>query len=164
MKHVNLSLFVIIAIPVLLAMGTLLDRCTPKEKTNKEKVEMVSDTTQLTSLDLTQENFYYACEVLGVSHPEVVYAQALLESGRFDSSLYREHSNMLGLYNSYKREYFRFEHWTDCLVAYRDMVQYKYTDGDYYEFLRDLPYAEDKDYIHKVKWLVSNEVTPRKRT
>lgn len=166
MKRTTLLLFTIAIINSFLAIGISLCNRANKEKTNKEKVEfeMVCDTSQLTYLDLNQENFYLACELLGVHHPDIVYAQALLESGRFESRLFKECSNMLGLYNARKDEFFSFEHWTDCLIAYRDMVQYKYTDGDYYDFLRDLPYAEDAKYIHKIKWLVNNEVTPRRGT
>lgn len=154
MKHVNLALMVIFIVPILLAVGCMFDRCTAKEKTNKEKIEVVSDTIQLTSLELNKENFHFACEQLGISHPEIVYAQAILESAHFDSALYHRSNNMLGLYNSYKKCYYKFNHWSDCLVAYRDKVQYKYTGGDYYTFLRDLPYAADKNYTKKVKRLV----------
>jgi hypothetical protein len=31
------------------------------------------------------------------------------------------------------------------------MIQYRYKGGDYYEFLRRIPYAEDPNYIYKVK-------------
>ena len=31
------------------------------------------------------------------------------------------------------------------------MIEYKYKGGDYYEFLDRIGYAEDKEYIKKVK-------------
>ena len=91
MKRTTLLLFTIAIINSFLALGIAIDKRKNKEKTNKEKaeVEMVCDTSQLTYLDLNQENFYLACEVLGVHHPEIVYAQALLESGRFESRLFK---------------------------------------------------------------------------
>ena len=35
------------------------------------------------------------------------------------------------------------------------MIQYRYKGGDYYEFLRRVPYAEDPNYINKVKRIES---------
>lgn len=154
MKHAGKALLIIFFVPILLAIGATFSRCTePKEKTNKEKMEFMADTIQLTSLDLNEENFYLACGRLGITHPNIVYAQAVLESGHFTSSLYKRTNNMLGLYNSRKKCYYKFKHWSECLVAYRDMVQYKYVGGDYYTFLNDLPYAEDRHYVRKVRRL-----------
>ena len=39
----------------------------------------------------------------------------------------------------------------ESVKGYRDMIQYCYKGGDYYEFLRRIPYAEDPNYIYKVK-------------
>ena len=38
-----------------------------------------------------------------------------------------------------------------CVKAYRDYVQYKYKGGDYYQFLQRIGYAEDPDYVAKVR-------------
>ena len=40
------------------------------------------------------------------------------------------------------------------MIAYRDMIQYRYKDGDYYEWLKKIGYAEDPQYITKVKGIV----------
>ena len=34
------------------------------------------------------------------------------------------------------------------------MIQYRYRDGDYYEWLKKIGYASDPDYITKVKGIV----------
>lgn len=103
---------------------------------------------------ITVEKLYEACEYYNIQHPDIVTAQALLESGFFKSDLCLEHHNLFGLYNSRIKDYYHFNHWTESVKAYRDKVQYKYKDGDYYKWLQELGYAEDTLYIPKVKSLV----------
>ena len=103
---------------------------------------------------ITVEGLYKACDYYNIQYPDIVIAQALLESGFFKSDLCLEHHNLFGLYNSRTKDYYHFDHWTESVKAYRDKVQYKYKEGDYYEWLQELGYAEDTLYIPKVKNLV----------
>lgn len=120
-----------------------------------EMVEVSKDPTlNFADLELNKDNFNYVCTVLEIAHPEIVYAQAQLESGRFTSNLFKTRNNFLGLYDSKKHEYFKFNHWSDCLNGYKQYVQRKWDgNSDYYTFLVNLPYAEDPNYISKVKKL-----------
>lgn len=103
-----------------------------------------------------EEGLWEAIDYYGLQYPEIVYAQAILETGHFKSDLCINSNNLFGLYDSINKEYFRFNHWSESVLAYRDMVQYKYKPpNDYYQFLKDLPYAEDKEYINKIKNIVS---------
>lgn len=79
-----------------------------------------------------------------------VLAQALLETGWFSSRVCREYHNLFGLYDSRVGDYYRFACWEDSVVAYQRYVQYRYRDGSYLKFLRDIGYAEDPDYCRKV--------------
>lgn len=99
---------------------------------------------------------YYALLHYEVKHPTAVLAQAKLESANFQSSLFKRHNNFLGLYNSRRREYFKFNHWTECILAYKNMVEYKLKEGeDYYQFLDRIEYAENPDYVRVVKQIES---------
>ncbi|MBQ0141013.1 MAG: glucosaminidase domain-containing protein [Kurthia sp.] len=122
---------------------------------NGEQMEVKKDSTvDLSHLELNKENFEFVCHYYEIHHPEIVYAQAQLESGHFTSSVYKNKNNFLGLYDSRKHEYYTFNHWTECLRGYRDYVQVKWDgNGDYYQFLTDLPYATDSLYIGKIKSL-----------
>lgn len=102
-----------------------------------------------------QEGLWDALIYYDIKHPEIVYAQALLETGYFKSKgCIRDH-NLFGLYNSKKRQYHKFSHWTESVKAYKEWVQYKYKPpNDYYEFLSSLPYATDKNYIKILKQTV----------
>lgn len=126
-----------------------------KEMIEPDPIEIVPDTNSFTNLELNKANFYFVCGYLGIEHPDIVYAQAQLESGQFTSSVFREKNNFLGLYNSKEETYYSFKHWSDCLQGYKDYVQVKW-DGnvDYYSFLLSLPYATDPNYLSKIKSIV----------
>lgn len=103
-----------------------------------------------------QEGLMEALKYYEVKHPQIVYAQAVLETGHFKSELCLNGNNLFGLYNSRKHEYYTFDHWTESVVAYLNYVQYRYKPpNDYYRFLSDIGYAEDPDYINKLKVIVS---------
>lgn len=109
------------------------------------------DTSFLQS-ELNDSTLYLALLYYEVKHPKAVMAQAKLESANYTSSYCKKNNNFLGLYNSSKKRYYKFDHWTDCIQGYKDMVEYKLKDGEnYYDFLRRIKYAEDVAYIHKIK-------------
>lgn len=102
--------------------------------------------------ELNDSTLYLALVHYDIKHPKKVLAQAKLESGNYTSYHCRKKNNFLGLYNSKKGEYFKFNHWTDCIQGYKDMVEYKLRDGeDYYDFLVRIKYASSPDYVRKVK-------------
>ena len=93
-----------------------------------------------------------ACRYYGVQDCGIVVSQAILETGHFKSDNCVKNNNLFGLYNAKRKRYYRFGHWSESVVAYRDKVQYKRKPGEaYYDFLLRIGYAKDKKYIHKVK-------------
>ena len=100
--------------------------------------------------DLNLENLIATMEHYGLHHQSIVLAQALLETGYFTSSVCRNKHNLFGLTRK-DGHYYEFANWQESVKGYRDMIQYRYKGGDYYEFLRQVPYAEDPNYIYKVK-------------
>lgn len=107
-----------------------------------------------------QEGLMEALEYYEVKHPQIVYAQAVLESNWFKSELCVKGNNLFGLYNSKEQKYYTFNHWANSVEAYVRMVQYKYKGekeeppNSYYKFLQDIEYAKDVLYISKLKKLV----------
>ena len=57
-----------------------------------------------------QEGLMEALEYYGVKHPQIVYAQAVLETGHFKSKACLEYTNLFGLYNSKEKRYCKFKH------------------------------------------------------
>lgn len=103
-----------------------------------------------------QDGLIEALEYYGVKHPHIVYAQAILETGHFKSDLCLNNNNLFGLYNSRENKYYVFDHWTESVMAYLNYIQYKYKPpNDYYKFLSDIGYAEDPNYINKLKGIVN---------
>lgn len=94
-------------------------------------------------------------EYYNVKHKNIVYAQAILETSHFRSKVCREYNNLFGLYNSRSKDYYKFNHWSESVVAYLNYIQYRYKPpNDYYKFLEEIGYAEDPQYITKLKNIV----------
>lgn len=111
-----------------------------------------------------EEGLIEALDYYGVEHPNIVYAQAILETGHFRSMVYRECNNLFGLYNSRTKSYYKFDHWSESVIAYLDFIQDRYKPpNDYYKFLSDIGYAEDPEYINKLKRIV-NQYDKRRAT
>ena len=114
-----------------------------------------TNTAYIRELEPNKDNMLLVCKYYDIKHPKIVTAQALLESGNFKSKIFKSHNNPFGLYNSKGLGYFKFDHWTDAVLAYKIMIESKYKGEDYYAFLKNLPYALDSEYIHKVKAIES---------
>lgn len=116
--------------------------------TNKVKVD--SSKVTLNDKSLLQE-----IQAKGIAHPKIVLAQAKLETGNYTSKVCMTHNNLFGLRKP-DGSYYKFKHWKESVEAYRDFVQYKYRPpNNYYQFLSDIGYAEDKAYIKKIKEIVN---------
>ena len=123
----------------------------------KQQDVEVCDTSFLNVNELNDSILYLALVHYDIKYPKAVLAQAKLESGNYTSSHYRNRNNFLGLYNSRRKEYFKFNHWSECILAYKDMVEYKLREGeDYYQFLDRIGYAENPNYIRLVKQIENN--------
>lgn len=140
---------------LLFTIGLLFSSSTIKPTIEREYV-----TVPIDKLELNKDNFFLVCKIYDIKFPEIVYAQARLESGNFKSKLFQTKNNFLGLYNSKIKDFYEFDHWTDCLLGYRDLLQFKYNGDEHYEnyytFLKELPYAMDPEYIQKVRKIAGN--------
>lgn len=131
-----------------------------KQRYNSPGAQKCNDSTFLKSTkrdctpdslpELTIPNLYAEIKRNGILYPKVVLAQAILETGWFRSSLCRNRNNLFGLTNPHTGKYYEFGHWTESVRAYLTKVQYKYKDGNYLLWLRDIGYAEDPGYVRAV--------------
>ena len=97
--------------------------------------------------ELTIPNLYKEIIRNGILYPKIVWAQAILETGWFRSSVCQNKHNLFGLTNPRTGKYYEFNHWTESVQAYYTKVQYKYNGGNYLLWLEDIGYAEDSRYI-----------------
>lgn len=135
----------------------IIEKCgvEPKsEELNEE--EVVSVKWRQDHFKLSEENLYNELIAQGVDFPEIVTAQAILETGHFKSYACLQQNNLFGLRNN-KGNYMSFPHWTDAVAAYKKYIQrYNHpVPEDYYAYLQELGYAEDPQYIDKLKQIVN---------
>ena len=105
-----------------------------------------------------KEGLEEALSYYGLKHKDIVYAQAVLETGHFKSKVCLKYNNLFGLYNSKEKRYCKFKHWTESVVAYKEWIQKKYQPpNNYYAFLEEMNYASDKEYISTLKSIVNNK-------
>lgn len=126
-----------------------------------------------------KEKLLYILDSLGIQYPEVVLAQAIHETGRFSSKIYKENHNMFGMKASRRSYdcgnhlghamYSHKPHTGDCnyecyissMLDYRDWQRANIpldkitTNWEYLNALQNLSngcsYAEDREYIPKVQ-------------
>lgn len=107
------------------------------------------------NVPLTVENLRKELLKKNVLAREIVLAQAVLETGWFESYNCKKRNNIFGLWNSNRQEYFEFNSWQECVTAYKNMIQYRLKrDEHYYDFLNRIGYASDPNYKHKLKSIV----------
>lgn len=104
---------------------------------------------------LTEENLMNEIKAQEIMFPEIVLAQAILETGHFKSNACTSKNNLFGLR---KRDgaYMSFEHWTDCVAAYKKYIQRWKGEPpvNYYDYLDKIGYAEGKSYTDVLKTMV----------
>ena len=111
-----------------------------------------------------KEGLEEALSYYGLEHKDIVYAQAVLETGHFTSKVCLEYNNLFGLYDSKNKDYYKFNHWSESVVAYKEWIQKKYQPpNNYYTFLREINYAEEKNYTRILKEIVKNRKDDKRR-
>ena len=125
---------------------------------NAEEVILKQDPEgKILSSEISLQSYYEALTFYQVKFKKEVLAQAILETGCFKSYNCRVRNNTLGLFNSRKMEFFSFSHWSESIKGYKKMIEYRIKDDeDYYDFLKRIGYAEDPNYIAKVKKIVAS--------
>lgn len=103
-----------------------------------------------------KEGLWEALEYYGIHHKEIVYAQAILETGHFKSGGCTRDNNLFGLKGG--KGYYKYKHWSESVIAYKEKIQSRYKPGeDYYHFLTRIHYAGHPDYNRIVKQIVKKE-------
>lgn len=103
------------------------------------------------------EGIEEALSYYGLKHKDIVLAQAILETGHFTSRICLEYNNLFGLYDSKNKDYYKFNHWSESVVAYKEWIQKRYQPpNDYYIFLKKINYAEKEDYTRLLKKIVKS--------
>lgn len=98
----------------------------------KEPIELI----------LTKENLYKQLLIENILFPEIVFCQAILETGHLKSINYK--NNLFGFRT--KAGYLTFDSWEESVKKMKRWQNTHYKKGNYYVFLRKIGYAESKIY------------------
>lgn len=164
MKNAISIILTIIVIQLTIIMCTLICvfKYTHKSNNNNNKTEQINtkESFDYMSIPTSELNdtilLKYLREETTIEEYMIVLAQSVLETGWFTSSVCLNKNNILGLYDSSKNTYYEFNHWTDCILAYKEWIYDKYpsyVDYGYIDYLIKLPYATDKNYKNKLEVL-----------
>lgn len=155
----NQKLFnIIISILVFILGISLIVYTKTEHKPPEIKVEIIVNGEPGFLSKSPQHGLMEALQYYNVKHPKIVYAQAVLETGNFNSRLCKENNNLFGLYDSKNKKYYSYNHWSESVVSYCDYIQSKYKPpNNYYKFLKEIGYAEDPQYINKVKAIANSQ-------
>ena len=145
-----ITIILLIALAVVSFIGGYLSNDTPQEDMSTYICHK-ADTVALKETNFynktPQEGLIGALIYFDVKHADIVYAQALLETGHFKSYNCIHRNNLFGLYNSKTKSYYTFNHWAESVIAYKLWIQNRYKeDGDYFAFLNRIGYAEEPLY------------------
>lgn len=107
---------------------------------------------------ITKSSAQTKCEVdsvlkcYNIKHSDIVLKQSILETGWYTSYSCRERKNLFGF--RYKGKYLEFDTWEESIAYYARWQSRHFDDeccDDYYDFLVRRGYAQDPEYISKLK-------------
>jgi hypothetical protein len=104
---------------------------------------------------------------LNIRFPYIVYAQAQLETGEFKSKIFKENNNIFGMKVARKRPttnkgeengHAYYNNWKESVVDYgfysAQYLSNIKSEGEYFQYLGQ-NYAEDPNYVSKIKQIIS---------
>ena len=117
---------------------------------------------QPVNLRFTVKRFKQLLKDMNIKHPDIVYAQARLETGNFTSKIFRTNNNLFGFKVAQQRPtvcigmssgHASYDSWQMSVIDYA-LWQSKHcarlTHDQYIDYLK-ANYAEDTNYIKKLK-------------
>lgn len=107
----------------------------------------------------------WAIHASNIEHPDIVYAQAILETGYFTSQVFCENNNLFGMKLPKSRDtmatgenlnHATFSTWLSSIEDYKlwqDSFASGKTREEYFKYLGDV-YAGDDTYVKKLKQII----------
>jgi len=130
--------------------------------------QSASDSTASDTLKISYTTLYKEIVKQGIEFPEIVLAQAILESGHFRSKLFIANNNIFGMRRARKREttakgskkgYAYFETWQDCVRDYKIyqstiMIGRLFTPIMYFRYLNRIYSEMGRNYTIQLKKII----------
>ena len=117
---------------------------------------------------LTKENLWLTIKAMDIEHPDIVFAQAILETGHFKSNNCKEANNLFGMMMPNVREtvaigknergFAVYETWMHSVQDYALYQEFmmrkrKMTRSQYLNFI-DRKYSESRGYAKKLRDII----------
>lgn len=142
-----------------------IDETIPPDALEKEVI-LVTDRADIFTPDKLRDLLID----LNLRHPDIIYAQALIESGHFTSDIFIENHNLFGMKvatqrpttnKGVRRNHAYYSSWQNSVLDYA-MYQSKYlsklSKEQYLSYLHR-SYAEDKTYVARIRDIISKDET-----
>lgn len=115
------------------------------------------------NLKLTDKNVWNIIQSTNIKHADIVFAQAILESGNFKSKLVKTNNNLFGMKLpkirkttavGSKNKYATYQHWTHSVQDYKLYQDYLFrkkemSRAEYLSYIKKR-YSTTPDYIKRV--------------
>lgn len=171
-KHKNIHWLVILAcLCLVFLLGNLSGQVTVNKKIVIKQVNPVAEPDTNDYSEFNEDNLKHLIKVLNIQHPDIVYAQAVLESGNFTSNLFFEKNNLFGMgipsrrrslsitkegtYSDYQANH--LQGWQLSVIDYalwQDKYAHFLEREQYLDYLGSA-YAEDPKYVDKILKLIN---------
>ena len=136
-----------------------------KEKYSEEEVMIIN--SKFNKFD--SEKLINKIKELNFRFPHIVYAQSILETGYFKKGIFTENHNLFSMKRAFKRintakgeenGHAYYDDWTESVIDYAlYSATYLYslkTEAEYLNYLGQ-NYAEDKEYVAKLKNIIKKD-------
>ena len=131
--------------------------------------ELIVLNVQAEKNKFTKEKFVSELKRLNIKQPHIVMAQSIIETGHWNSKIFKENHNLFGMREASVRintavgtqnNHAYYDTWMESIYDYA-FYQCRYlgglrTEAEYYAYL-GANYAEDPDYVNVVKGVVKRE-------
>ena len=129
---------------------------------------LINFSVETKSLDLNKENLWITIKNSNIDHPDIAYAQAILESGNLKSRLVKTNNNLFGMRKpsirkttaiGTKYKYAKYSNWISSVEDYKLWQDHLFrkkrmSRKEYMKYLQ-IRYSETPTYINRVMKIVN---------
>lgn len=163
-KHRFRTATITIGVSILFSVGTHLWTKTHivESLTEYEKVILVQEANKF-----SEDKFVEKLKELNFKYPHIVMGQAILETGGFKSSVFKQNNNLFGMKEATSRlnlckgtehGHASYSNWEDSVLDYAlwctSYANKAHSESEYFQILNSLGYAEDGSYVVKLKEVI----------
>ena len=171
-KNITLSLLIGLVVVIIVTMGItlfILINRTDDIRLISQETKTIIINESLKEKAFSQAKLKSYILELNIRFPHIIYAQAKLESGNFNSKIFKTNNNLFGMKVAKKRPttnkgeengHAYYETWQESVVDYA-FYQAQYlndirSESEYFVYLK-ANYAEDINYVDKLQRIITEE-------